>query len=82
MVAIVLADAELRARERGAPPLLLLDEATAHLDERRRGELFERLVALGAQAWLTGTEAALFAPLGDDAQYFRVEDATVAPMTQ
>jgi DNA replication and repair protein RecF len=82
VVAIVLADAELRARERGAPPLLLLDEATAHLDERRRGELFERLVALGAQAWLTGTEAALFAPLGDDAQYFRVEDATVAPMTQ
>ena len=81
VVAIVLANAELRARELGAPPLLLLDEATAHLDGRRRGELFERLVALGAQAWLTGTEAELFAPLGDGAQYFRVEDATVAPMT-
>ena len=82
VVTIVLANAELRARERGAPPLLLLDEATAHLDGRRRGEMFERLVALGAQAWLTGTEAALFAPLGDAAQYFRVEDATVTPMTQ
>ena len=79
VVAIVLANAELRARELGAPPLLLLDEATAHLDRRRRGELFERLLALGAQAWLTGTEAELFAPLGAAAQHFRVEDATVAP---
>jgi len=81
VVAIVLANAELRARELGAPPLLLLDEATAHLDGRRRGELFERLIALGAQAWLTGTETELFAPLGDGAQYFRVEGATVAPIT-
>ena len=79
VVAIVLANAELQARELGTPPLLLLDEATAHLDRRRRSELFERLLALGAQAWLTGTEAELFAPLGAGAQYFRVEDATVAP---
>ena len=79
VVAIVLANAELQARELGTPPLLLLDEATAHLDGRRRSELFERLLALGAQAWLTGTEAELFAPLGAGAQYFRVEDATVAP---
>jgi DNA replication and repair protein RecF len=34
-------------------------------------------VALGAQAWLTGTDAALFAPLGADAQFFNVEASTV-----
>ena len=28
---------------------------------------------------MTGTDAALFAPFGDDAQFFRVAAATVAP---
>jgi len=79
LIAIVLANARLLAAERGAAPLLLLDEVAAHLDEERRRALFGELLALGAQAWLTGTDAAVFAPLGEDARRFRVEDARVAP---
>ncbi len=58
LIAIVLAEARLRAAEGERQPILLLDEVAAHLDPARRGALFEELCALGAQAWLTGTEAA------------------------
>ena len=75
LIAVVLANARMQAAERGRVPLLLLDEVVAHLDRRHREGLFEEVSALGAQAWLTGTDAALFAPLRGTAQFFRVEDA-------
>jgi DNA replication and repair protein RecF len=61
LLGIILAHAELVAARTGAAPLLLLDEVAAHLDARRRGALFARLTASGAQVWMTGTDAALFA---------------------
>jgi len=79
LIAIVLADVRLQARERGSVPLMLLDEVVAHLDEGRRAALFDAICDLDAQAWMTGTDAALFAPLGARAQRFRVENASLAP---
>jgi len=79
LIALVLAAARLRALEHGAAPILLLDEIVAHLDETRRAALFDELVALGAQAWLTGTDRALFAALGDRAQFLDVADGAVRP---
>lgn len=64
LVSVVLAEARLRRRRLGDLPVLLLDEVTAHLDGRRRALLLEDLASLGAQCWLTGTDEALFAPLG------------------
>ena len=61
---LVLAEARLRAAAGERQPILLLDEVAAHLDGERRAALFEALARLGAQAWLTGTDAATFAPLG------------------
>lgn len=77
LIGLVLANARLLAAERGTPPLLLLDEVAAHLDAGRRAALFEALLALGAQAWLTGTDAGLFAPLGDRALHVSIEDARI-----
>lgn len=77
LVRIVLANARLQTVERGVVPLLLLDELAAHLDEARRAALFDELTALGAQAWMTGTDASHFAALGSRAQWFRVENARV-----
>jgi DNA replication and repair protein RecF len=77
LVRIVLANARLQTVERGIVPLLLLDELAAHLDEERRASLFDELDSLGAQAWMTGTDAADFAALGTRAQWFRVENARV-----
>lgn len=56
-----------------APPVLLLDEAPAHLDAARRAALFDEIEALGLQAFLTGTEQALFEGLEGRAQFVRVE---------
>ncbi len=77
LIAIVLAAARLQAAQRGAAPLVLLDEVAAHLDKRRRAALFDAVCDLGAQAWMTGTDRALFAPLGDRAQRFAVGDGAV-----
>ncbi|GIK97507.1 MAG: DNA replication and repair protein RecF [Alphaproteobacteria bacterium] len=78
LIALVLAHARLQAAAQGAAPILLLDEVAAHLDLARRRALFDDLVALGAQVWLTGTDEALFADLAGAAQFFRVRDAAVA----
>ncbi len=74
LIAIVLAEARLQSVRRRAVPILLLDEVAAHLDERRRGALFDEITALGSQVWLTGTDRALFAPLDDKAQFVTVAD--------
>jgi DNA replication and repair protein RecF len=78
LVSIALAHTRLVSLSRGRPPLLLLDEIAAHLDAERRKALFDEVVALGAQCWMTGTDAELFAPLDGRAQILRVTDGTVA----
>ena len=38
----------------------------------------DEVVALGAQSWMTGTDAALFKPLAGRAQLLRVADGSIA----
>jgi DNA replication and repair protein RecF len=78
LVSIALAHARLVALSRGRPPLLLLDEIAAHLDQERRVALFDEVVALGVQSWMTGTDAELFKPLVGRAQILRVTDGSIA----
>ena len=77
LLSITLAVARELAAERGETPILLLDEVVAHLDGARRTALFDEISALGAQAWLTGTDDELFQGLRGRARFFRVLDATV-----
>jgi DNA replication and repair protein RecF len=79
LVALVLAAARLLKLQRGAAPILLLDEIAAHLDEARRAALFGEIEALGAQAWMTGTDPVLFAGLGGRAAFFAVAEGRLAP---
>ena len=73
LISIILADARELSRARdGLAPLLLLDEIAAHLDSMRRAALFEEIAALGAQAWMTGTDLSLFDAAR--AQIFAVDD--------
>jgi DNA replication and repair protein RecF len=77
LIGLILAQARAVKREVGAPPILLLDEVAAHLDKARRLGLFAALAALRCQAWMTGTEAELFAGLGVEAAVFHVEAGRV-----
>jgi len=79
LISMVLASARLQAAKRGFPPVLLLDEIAAHLDPQRREALFAEILAMGAQAWMTGTDQELFAGLGNTAQYWRVQQNTMVP---
>ncbi len=74
LVSLILANARAIAADLGGPPVLLLDEVAAHLDPARRAALYDELVALGAQALMTGTEPALFDSLGERGQRFAVAD--------
>lgn len=74
LVSLILANARALAEEYDAPPLLLLDEVAAHLDADRRAALYDEIVALGAQAWMTGTEKDLYSAMGDRAAYFHIRE--------
>ena len=61
---LVLAQGARLSRAKSAPnPILLLDEVAAHLDPVRRAALFDEIEALSLQAFLTGTDEALFETL-------------------
>jgi DNA replication and repair protein RecF len=76
LIAIVLAHARLLGLSRGAAPIILLDEVSAHLDEGRRVALAERILALDAQAWLTGTDTRLFEAFEGQVQSFEVSSGS------
>jgi DNA replication and repair protein RecF len=77
LIGLILAQARLIAQVRGEPPILLLDEIAAHLDESRRAALFAMLDALGAQAFMTGTDRALFEALPPGGLCCAVNDGRV-----
>jgi DNA replication and repair protein RecF len=57
LLALLLAEREVLAAERGAPPLLLLDDVMSELDAERRAKLVARLDD-GGQAVITTTDLA------------------------
>jgi DNA replication and repair protein RecF len=80
LLGLILAQAHALAEEPGAgPALILLDEAAAHLDADRRAALFDELLALPGQSWLTGTDLSLFEAFGARAQRLDVRDGKAAP---
>ncbi len=78
LIGIILAHARLMRAERGAPPILLLDEIAAHLDINRRAALFELLVDLGGQVWMTGTDESLFSAAVNNAQFWSISGGQIS----
>lgn len=74
ILGLALAQCAALTKTRGAPPVLILDEACAHLDATRREGLADAILEIGAQAWLTGVERTLFEPFGQAAQYVEVSE--------
>lgn len=78
LVGIILSHARLVARMTAGAPVLLLDEIAAHLDARRREALFGIIDDLGSQAFMTGTDRALFAALEGRAEFLSVSHGLVS----
>jgi DNA replication and repair protein RecF len=76
LISIILANARALKLELGYPPIMLLDEVSAHLDADRRSALYAEINALKVQAWMTGTDKNLFSELGKDAQHFNVSETS------
>ena len=53
-------------------PVILLDEAFAHLDDERRQALSGELANLRSQSWLTGTDKELFSSLNNKANFYAI----------
>ncbi|WP_315919192.1 DNA replication/repair protein RecF [Mesorhizobium sp. SP-1A] len=77
LVGIILSHARLTGEMSGMAPILLLDEIAAHLDGGRRAALFSILEELNCQAFMTGTDAALFSSLAGRAQFLSVDHGMV-----
>lgn len=77
LIGIILAQSALIKKERGLAPILLLDEIAAHLDHVRREALFELILALSGQVWMTGTEVAPFENLQGQGLFMNVENGRI-----
>lgn len=61
LIDLILAHAKLVHTKTGRRPLILLDEAAAHLDTNARARMFAELGRADAQVWATGLEQSVFA---------------------
>ena len=60
LIDLILAHAKLIHVKTGKKPLILLDEAAAHLDNNARTKLFQDLNDCDAQVWATGLDKNVF----------------------
>ncbi|RED18460.1 DNA replication/repair protein RecF [Pontivivens insulae] len=74
LVSVILSNARALSSEKVNRPVLLLDEIGAHLDAGRRSALYDEIIELGAQAWMTGTGAELFESLEGRAQFLQLSE--------
>jgi len=75
LLSIIMGSAHLLSVRTEAVPLLLLDEVIAHLDKARRTALFDAILKLKMQTWLTGTDVSLFEELQGNAQFLSLKEA-------
>ena len=71
LISIILAEAKAKAIWKNNMPVLLLDEVVAHLDEERRKSLFDELLDMKMQVWMTGTDIKLFEQLEGKARFLK-----------
>ena len=79
LISIILAQSKCQTLHQGFAPVLLLDEVAAHLDDKKRDALLQKIVSLKSQAWITATCPAPFAKLQDDALFLTVRNNQISP---
>lgn len=80
-LSILLAQAAHHANASGEWPVVALDDLASELDRNHQGRVLQRLVASGAQVFMTGTEApSALAQLDIVPRVFHVERGAVIPL--
>ncbi len=74
LTGIFIAQAKALASQWDLAPILLLDEAVAHLDPERRKALVLELEEIKGQVWLTGTDQYLFEAFLKTASLYEVKN--------
>jgi DNA replication and repair protein RecF len=74
LISLILAEARVFQNNNNNLPILLLDEITAHMDNRRLANLFDQISDIGSQAWLTGTSPEFFSHISDKTDIFEISD--------
>lgn len=74
LVSIILAQTKCQILNKGFTPVLLLDEVTTHLDDKKRDALLQKILDLRLQAWITSTEENNFSLLKNKAQFFKIKN--------
>ncbi len=77
LIGLILAHSQLVHEMTGIRPILLLDEIAAHLDPKRRANLYELLANLGGQVFMSGTDASLFESLNANFIKLNVSEGTI-----
>ena len=73
LISLILAEARVFQNNNNLP-ILLLDEITAHMDNKRLANLFDQITDIGSQAWLTGTSPEFFSYISDKTDIFEISD--------
>lgn len=77
LVSIILAQTKCQILDKGFAPILLLDEVTTHLDDKKRDALLSKIANLHLQAWITSTEPQNFDIIKNISQFFEVKNNKV-----
>ena len=77
LIELILAHAKLIFTKTGGQPIILFDEAAAHLDADARRNMFEQLGRVNAQVWATGLEPDVFRDI-DDAVFVTCTDGGIS----
>ena len=77
LVSLILAQTKCQLLDKGFAPVLLLDEVTTHLDDKKRDALLTKVHNLKLQAFLTATDASVFKTIKQSAQFFTIQNNTL-----
>jgi len=75
LIAIILSVAKLiKENDSFRAPIILIDEAMAHLDEFHKNQLILELENINSQVWFTGVSKELFSNINDQTVFFEVKN--------
>ncbi|MBQ8750875.1 MAG: DNA replication/repair protein RecF [Alphaproteobacteria bacterium] len=77
LLSIILAQAQSLVEHNGFPPIMLLDEIAAHIDDAKKDAFLAKIKNLNTQTFLTTTNLFEFTKIKEQANFFEIKDNIV-----